>query len=1485
MAISAGDLVATYRLINQVSPTLKVILQDLGKAEKTIRDVGGKMKDVGGSMTAAITAPLAAVAVVAVKSAVSFESAFAGVRKTVDGTEKDFAKLNDGIRELAKRVPVSAVALAGVAEAAGQLGIKKEAILGFTEVMAELGVTTNLSADEAATSLAQLANITQMPQEEFDRLGATVVALGTAGASTEKDIVSMGLRIAGAGHQIGLTEPEILGVAGALADVGIEAEAGGSAISKVMIDMALAVSKGGNSLTQFATVAGESSSSFKQLFKTDAAGALDAFVTGLARMKQSGGDVLGTLQAMGIEEVRMRDALLRLSGASDGLTKSLGTGRAAWSDNNALAKEAAERFKTTESQLLTLKNQLTDVAITLGNALLPRVNDLVEKAGKPMVAMLSDLAKWFESLPDGVQLTALALGGLAAAAGPALFVLGLLAGSLSNIIGLVKVLAPLFTTLGNTLPILTARIWLMEAAAAAGVTTLGALVSVLAALAIGYTIGTIINDAFTDGMMDQAQEVREAREAVAEYERTLGTGGLTLEEWTAKIRASNEASQAARAAYREMAAAQQAASDRSGGMFSDSEWAELKKNAKEAGAEISHLDDEQKKLLTGLQTDLQKLQATHKGAYAAMYADVNASYQQRLVQAKGVKELVAVVEKLRVAEIAAGKEQIRLSILGPGMKEQSRALEDIFKALTKEGVVPLQKAIGDLSSQELAALHNALEALGPLGTGSALWMQTLAEESSRAAVATRALAEARAILAKIPPPPMPGLANLGDAGDRERRPSEISYYGTIDDQFERATAGMGTGMTSYLQYIDTAVDRSAAWRSAINSVSDALGSLAQDMQGSWGGAVLEALSSVGSILDGLAHRAKTTSDKIAAAGAAAATAVAIYQKNSENLNGGQAALSGAASGAQAGSAFGPYGVVIGAVAGALVGFFSGSGFRKMAKEAGDVLGVEMTAGLAKAIKTTMKDLGTDVKTASLLNLDKAMGSSGKAASGFASQISQLFSLISQGGQVGTAAIEQLDKAFAALASEGTPAAAKAMADLIQQAMQLGTLTDSMMGFINDATASMAEGSTKILDGLSMIGKDVPLGDMGTAAAQMFVAGFTAEIASKGLVEAISSTGTKIQDLYQKLTDEGNTTAAAMLEPFAQLASFINDEASSDVKGFLTTLQGMGEVFAGLDKVGFVTQDAFNGLQTGIEGTANALDQAGVKGQAYYMALAPQLAQILAAHEKYGFAIDKETQGLIDQAQAAGITFSTDPMQQMIDLLGQLVVLMGGTLPESMNAIPPAADAAFGGAADAADAAAGDITGSMGEMAGAVSDSVSSLTPDIATAMDGLSGTTTTTLDEMAATVESAMDSASLSASGGLDDIASKMAELPSTKDITINVRFNSQGLPRNDDGSIDYDGDPTNSFARGSRGIRDFGGGTPAMLHGEEAVLTKDQLNAFMATAMQAGRSSGGAGDQAGRGDGEPIVLENHLYLDGQELRDWMARQERRSGPRMGGGR
>lgn len=414
-----------------------------------ISQMGQNISGFGSALTRGVTAPIVAGAGLVVKAAIDYESAFAGVKKTVDETATvSYQKLSDGIRQMAKELPASAVEIANVAEVAGQLGIKTEDILSFSRTMIDMGESTNLSAEEAATAIAKIANIMGLTSDEYSKFGAAVVDLGNNFATTEKDIVMMANRLAAGGKLAGLTAPEILGLATAMSSVGIEAEAGGTAMTQTLTAIgnavALTTKDSADDLALIAKVAGTTSEEFQQAWKEKPAEALQSFIKGLNTAHEKGANVDAILMKLGMTGVRQGNMLKSLALSSDKMSAAVQRSNQAWKENTALTNEANKRYETTESQLKMFRNQITDLAIEFGGPLIKALRSGLD-AVKPWLNNLADLAKKFSSLSTEQQQNIIKWGLMAAALGPALKLLG---GGVTAIGGLVKAIGGLSKGLG-----------------------------------------------------------------------------------------------------------------------------------------------------------------------------------------------------------------------------------------------------------------------------------------------------------------------------------------------------------------------------------------------------------------------------------------------------------------------------------------------------------------------------------------------------------------------------------------------------------------------------------------------------------------------------------------------------------------------------------------------------------------------------------------------------------------------------------------------------------------------------------------------------------------------------------------------------------------------------------------------------------------------------------------------------------------------------
>lgn len=447
-AVFDGKMLTDYQTrINNLDKELANIQTQAINVENAIKRIAGqdavynleqystKMEELSGTFdkVANATKKISAVATVGlagmVSSASSFESAMAGVSKTLSDDELAKAGLTlddiaQGIRNMAKEIPATTTELASIAEMAGQLGVPAENILEFTRVVADLGVATNVAGDEGAKAMAQLFNIMGTDLTLVDNFASALVELGNNSATTEADILNMATRLGSVGATIGLTEQEVLGLATAMSSVGLTAEAGGSAMSKILNDINTKVGTNSKKLKGWAEITGLSVKEFKRQWEEYPISVVEKIFTALGDAGEKGENLSAILDDLGITNIRTADTMRRLSLSNEGLSDYLAMANEAWEENSALTTEAEKRYKTFQSRLTILKNTLQDLYVSLGNELLPIITPVVEK----IRSFIDELS----NAPDGVKKFVVGLTGFTAILSPVSKALSKLTGGFGN---------------------------------------------------------------------------------------------------------------------------------------------------------------------------------------------------------------------------------------------------------------------------------------------------------------------------------------------------------------------------------------------------------------------------------------------------------------------------------------------------------------------------------------------------------------------------------------------------------------------------------------------------------------------------------------------------------------------------------------------------------------------------------------------------------------------------------------------------------------------------------------------------------------------------------------------------------------------------------------------------------------------------------------------------------------------------------------------
>lgn len=352
------------------------------KTQKAWKDAGEAIDQVTKPLQI-ISAATAAAGVASAKFAIDFENNFASVKKTVEGTPEQLKKIKKDIIDMTtvginghNAIPQTTAQLTELAAAGGQLGIATENISDFTETMAMIGSATNLQGEAGAATLARFMNVANVSQDKISNLGSAIVDLGNNFATTEAEIADMAQSMGSTATLVGISAQDTLAYATAMSSMGIEAQAGGSSLQRIWLDIQSAVSEGGDGLKSFAKISGKTSEEFSKQWKENASGAFKDFLKGLGG--KSTAEQVGFLSELGFNNVRDQKAILNLSGEKgiEILTNALERSKTAWKENTALQDEFNKRAETTASKIAVTKNNIIEAARSMGEVMLPTIVDV-----------------------------------------------------------------------------------------------------------------------------------------------------------------------------------------------------------------------------------------------------------------------------------------------------------------------------------------------------------------------------------------------------------------------------------------------------------------------------------------------------------------------------------------------------------------------------------------------------------------------------------------------------------------------------------------------------------------------------------------------------------------------------------------------------------------------------------------------------------------------------------------------------------------------------------------------------------------------------------------------------------------------------------------------------------------------------------------------------------------------------------------------------
>ena len=398
-----------------------VALQKIAATGEKLKTVGSAIEGVGQKLMP-VTAAVGGLGAAAVKVASDFDSAMSQVAAVSGATGKDLEALRDKTREMGSKTKFSASeaaeAMNYMAMAGWKTGDMLSGIEGIMNLAAASGEDLATTSDIVTDALTALG----LSAEDSGHF-ADILAAASSNANTNVSMMGETFKycapVAGA---LGFTAEDTAEAIGLMANAGIKSSQAGTAMRSMMTNLTGEVKFVGDafgeltiqttntdgSMRSLGDILADCRAAFAQMSESEKAANAEALVG-----KNAMSGFLAVMNAAPGDIEKLNSAINNCDGTAE--------------------KMAATMQDNLAGQLTILKSQLEELAISIGEILMPYIRQIV--------GWIQGLVDWLNGLDEGTKKIIVTVALVAAALGPVLIVIGKVVGAIGTIMTVVPQIA------------------------------------------------------------------------------------------------------------------------------------------------------------------------------------------------------------------------------------------------------------------------------------------------------------------------------------------------------------------------------------------------------------------------------------------------------------------------------------------------------------------------------------------------------------------------------------------------------------------------------------------------------------------------------------------------------------------------------------------------------------------------------------------------------------------------------------------------------------------------------------------------------------------------------------------------------------------------------------------------------------------------------------------------------------------------------------